>query len=139
MSATPPRIPAVLAIDVPDIGAFKFKVRKIGDEVAILAKYDAMLEGVREPSALLDSIATAIATYRTLALEYPAGWEPESVMGMDILADNRIGSLLTIYGALRAREDTFRPGKAGAGQGGGEGAGGKPGELVPPKIQSPAD
>lgn len=58
----------VFTVDVPGVGSFTFRRRTLGDDIRIMALYDAMLGGVTEPSALLDSLATAIATLRTLAV-----------------------------------------------------------------------
>lgn len=131
--------PRTFTIDVPNIGTFTFRRRTIGDSITIQARYDTLLAGCEAPSSYLDLIASALATYRTLAVSWPPGWEPEKVAQMDAVEDDRITELVTIYGALSAREDEFRPPAKRRFQKMGEGRGEQPGSLVPAEIQPAAD
>lgn len=129
----------IITLDLPGIGAFTFRRRTLGDDITIMARYDAMLGGVAQPSPLLDSLATAVATYRTLALSWPKEWEPEKIAEMDVLADDRTADLLRVFGALSAREDEFRPPEKRRFQAAGKDAGDQPGGVVPAEIQPAAD
>lgn len=129
----------IIALPIPGIGDFTFRRRTLGDDITIMARYDAMLGGVAQPSPLLDSLATAVATYRTLALSWPKGWEPEAIAEMDVLGDDRTSDLLRVFGALSAREDEFRPPAKRRFKATGEAAGEQPAGVVPPEIQPPAD
>lgn len=131
--------PRIIALDVSGVGAFTFRRRTLGDDIAIMARYDAMLGGIAQPSPLLDSLATAVATYRTLALSFPKGWEPEKIAEMDVLGDDRTADLLRVFGALSAREDEFRPPEKRRFQAAREGEGEQPRGVVPAEIQPPAD
>lgn len=128
----------IITLPVPGIGDFTFRRRTLGDDITIMTRYDAMLGGIAQPSPLLDSLATAVATYRTLALSWPKGWDPEKIAEMDVLAEDRTADLLRVFGALSAREDEFRPPEKRRFQAPREADGGQPGSVVPAEIQPPA-
>lgn len=139
MNGSPPT-GRVFTVEVPGIGTFTFRRRTLGDDIRIMALYDGMLGGVAQPSALLDSLATAVATLRTLAVAWPSeAWQPDRLAQMDVLADDRTAALLQVFGALSAREDEFRPAAQRRFQAPREDAGPQPGDVVPPAIQPAAD
>ena len=129
----------IIHVNVPGVGDFTFRRRTLGDDITIMARYDRMLGGITQPSPLLDSLATAVATYGTLALSWPKGWEPEKIVEMDVLAEDRTADLLRVFGALSAREDEFRPPEKRRFQAPREGNGEHARSVVPPEIQPAAD
>jgi hypothetical protein len=133
-------------LEVPGVGSFTFRRRTLADDLAIQAHYDRLCGGVTSPSSYLDTMATALATYRVLAASWPgqtkaAGdpWAPAMVEQMDLLDDDRTGQLLKVYGALSAREDEFRPPAKRRGAAPGESPGEQPGDLVPPPVSAGTD
>jgi hypothetical protein len=127
------------SVTVENIGAFTFRSRSIGDEIKIMAAYDALLGGLANPSSYLDSVASALSTYQVLAVAWPTGWAPAEVAQMDAKKDDRIGDLLRVFGALSLREDQFRPEAARRFKSAGQGNGEQPGGVVPPPLQPTAD
>lgn len=139
MTATP-QAARVFTVDVPGIGAFTFRRRTLGDDIRIMALYDAMLGGVAQPSALLDSLATAVSTLRVLATTWPSdAWHPERLAQMDVLEDDRTSELLQVFGALSAREDEFRPPQKRRFQAPRPEEGEQPRDVVPPPLPPAAD
>jgi hypothetical protein len=136
----PSPLPATFTLDMPDLGKFTFRRRTIGDDLRIMADYDRLTGGLENPSQLLDSLATALATYKVLAAGWPSPeWAPLRVEQMDTLADDRTAALLSLFGALSAREDEFRPEAKRRFKAAGPGPSEEPGGVVPPEIQPSAD
>jgi hypothetical protein len=136
----PAPLPATFTVDMPDLGKFTFRRRNLGDDLRIMADYDRITGGLESPSSLLDSLATALATYKVLAAAWPsAEWAPLRVEKMDTLADDRTAQLLSLFGALSAREDEFRPAAKRRFAAPGPGPSEEPGDVVPPEIQPPAE
>lgn len=137
MAASPTR--ATFTIDVPGIGKFTFRRRTIRDDIAIAARWETLLGGITSPSVYLDSLASAVATYEALAVAYPEGWEPATVAEMDAVMDDRITELRTVYGALCAREDEFRPVEKRRLQAAGQSPEQDAGGVVPQEVSAAAD
>ncbi len=136
MPAPPSR---TFRLDVPGVGAFAFRRRTLGDEIAIASRYDALVGEVTNPSPLLDSLASAAATLRVLTVEAPIGWGPGELLDMDLLDEDRTGDLLRVYGALCAREDEFRPPEKRRFTKARPGHVPDAGGVVPPEVRPPAD
>lgn len=128
-----------ITVPVDGIGAFAFRRRTLADEIRIQARWEALTGGVEAPSRYLDTLATAVATYETLAIAWPSEqWAPSAITALDMLA-GPVDDLLRIHGAFSAREDTFRPPAKRVLQAPSPSPGAQSGDVVSAEIQPPAD
>lgn len=123
-------------VDVPNIGTFSFAKRMLRDELRIAAEYSRLTEGVDTPSPWLNIVAGWIAALTVLTVTAPDDWDVEN---MDPLDQETYDKLREVHVALRAKEDSFRPGKAKAGQAPGSGNSEVAGVLVPAQVQPGTD
>jgi hypothetical protein len=93
-------------VEVPEIGRFIFRKRRVPDQVKIESIADRMTDGPVE-DAELRHIAMAWATLKTLTIEAPKGWDVEDI---DPLEAADLDKMWKVWGALRKQEDTFRGG-----------------------------
>lgn len=105
-------------VDVAGVGTFVFGRRKMADHVKIQVEYARMTEGV-EPTPWLDCLVTWLAVLKVLAVRTPDDFVVDE---LDPLDDDNYGKLLKVHAALRAKEDSFRPGKKTAVETGGQSA-----------------
>lgn len=107
-------------VDVDGVGHFIFCRRTMRDEMRIAAEYSRFTEGVAQPTPFLDSVAGWISTLNVLTVQMPYDWNPEA---MDPFDDETHSKILKVYGALRAKEASFRAPKAAEGKDSGPGDG----------------
>lgn len=118
-SSTPLK-PTTFALEVEGIGAFTFKRRRLRDGLAIQREYSDIMGACLTPIDGFVAAANWVATLRVLTVSAPDGWDLEA---MDPDDDGDVKKMAAVYGALRAREDTFRGRAKPGGEAGGEAAG----------------
>lgn len=106
-------------VDVDGIGTFTFGQRKMADHIKINVEYARLLEGVT-PTPWLDTLTQWVSTLKVLMVRAPEGFVLED---LDPLEDSAYAKLFKVYTALRAKEDSFRPGSKAASEGAGTPAG----------------
>lgn len=106
-------------VDVEGIGNFVFARRTMRDELRIAAEFSRYTEGVKTPTDFLETIGGWMATLKVLAVSVPHNWDPES---LDPFDDDTHEKILKVYGALRAKEGSFRKAKQAASEAGRSGA-----------------
>lgn len=108
-------------VTVEGIGTFTFMRRNMRAEMAIAAEYSRLTEGVDTPTAWLDNVAGWISQLSVLTVHAPDGWS----LNLDDI-DPEDGEfyqrLIRVHGALRAKELSFRAGRAATGQASGQSA-----------------
>jgi len=132
------RLPAATDFHVPieGIGTFSFAKRTMRDELKIAAEFSRLTEGVDAPTPFLATVAGWISQLRVLTVSAPEGWDLDS---LDPLDSDSYSKLLTVHGALREKEGSFRRGKNASGEGDGASALANSGVLVPPQVQPRAE
>jgi hypothetical protein len=115
-------------IEMPGIGVFTFRRRKMRDEFRVGAEYSRLTEGVESPSSWLDMFATAFSTLKVLTVESPAGWDMEEMEPDD---PDSYRKIMEVFGALRADEARFRSGSGANSEAGRAGNGGHDPAVVP--------
>lgn len=90
--------------EVPGIGGFTFRARKIRDEVQIQAEASRIMGGPCDATGVLN-VAVAMATLSVLLTEKPEGF---SIDDLDPLDGESIKTIFAVYGGLRTAEDEFR-------------------------------
>jgi hypothetical protein len=110
------------AVNVDGVGTFTFRRRNLRDQFRIGAEKARLTEGVKPIPEDLEISATAVSTLNVLTVEAPEGWNVEE---MDPLDEQTYDKILKVFGALRAREDSFRGRSAPKGEEAGEGEGAK--------------
>ena len=123
-------------VHVEGIGNFIFARRTMRDEMRIAAEYSRFTEGVPQPTPFLDSVAGWISTLNVLTVEMPFDWDPET---MDPFDDDTHAKILKVYGALRAKEGSFRAPPGTPSQNSGPGNGETPELLVSSPVPPSAD
>lgn len=108
-----PRIPRAskatdFAVPVENVGQFIFGRRTMGDELAIHREYSEILQGVENPTQMLDILGNWLSTLRVLTVSAPAGWDLDA---LDPLDDGTFKKLKAVYDALAAKELSFRGGQ----------------------------
>jgi hypothetical protein len=93
-------------IDVPDIGKFTFRKRRVPDQILIEANAQRMLGGPID-NADLKNIAMATCTLQTLVISAPPAWDMDSLDPLDADDTDKIWA---VWRKLRQREDDFRKG-----------------------------
>lgn len=123
--------PKDFTVDVPNVGQFTFGYRNFADQFAMEVEFARLTQGVT-PTQWLSTVGEWMATLRVLLVSAPAGFDLDEV---DPLEDGVYDLILSVYTALREKEDSFRkkPKKSGAGDG--QAAGPDGGVLVPPQVQ----
>lgn len=119
------------AIEVDGIGNFIFKKRGMREELRIQAEYSRLTEGVQNPTTYLDLISNWIAVLTVLTVEGPEGWD---LMALDPLDPDAYNKMSQIFKALRAKEDSFRPGSKEKSTDGGEDTSQLRRVLVPDEV-----
>ena len=95
---------ATYAVEIPGVGKFVFRRRKMRDQIAIEAETLRITGGETE-SDNLRRAASSLATLGILTVEAPKGWDLEMV---DPLDTDAIAEVLKVFGGLRSAEDEFR-------------------------------
>jgi hypothetical protein len=108
-------------VHIEEIGTFTFARRTMRDQFRIQAEIARLTEGVSPVPDDLNIAASAVATIKTLTVVAPDGWDIDA---MDPLEEDTYQKLVSVFGALRAREESFRSGSKAAGEAAGKGAGG---------------
>ena len=90
---------------VEGIGSFTFARRTMRAEFRINAEYARLTEGVSPVPDQLHVSADAVATLKILTVKAPDGW---NIDDLDPLETDSYVKILTVWRALRAREDAFR-------------------------------
>lgn len=98
--------PKTFVENVEGIGTFTFRRRSMLDELNIAAEFSRFLDGVATPTPYFENLAGMLAVLKVLTVDAPDEWDPIS---LDPLDPDSYQRLLSVHGALRAREDTFRP------------------------------
>jgi len=105
-------------ITIDGIGTFMFARRNMRDQFRIQAEYARLTEGVSPIPVDLDIAAQAVSCLNVLTVSAPETWD---ISAMDPLEEESYAKILQVYGAVRAREESFRRGDkkdgAPAGQG----------------------
>jgi hypothetical protein len=124
-------------VDVDGIGQFMFARRTMKDQYMIRGEYARLTGGhYDDEGRIADMSALGYATLTVLLVEGPKSFD---VAALDPLLDDDFDKkILKIYSALRAKELSFRPGPATAGEGAGAGNGEHVRPVVPPEVQPPA-
>lgn len=124
-------------LPVENIGTFTFGKRTMRDQVAIAVEYGRLTEGAAD---LMEEETTifcrALAQLKVMTVQGPDGWNPDN---LDPFDPDSYAAVLKVWGALRDKEVTFRPGAQSGGTGAGPGSGGDGGVLVPPQVPAPAN
>lgn len=107
-------------VDVEGVGAFVFGRRKMADHIKINVEYARLTEGVM-PTPWLDTVATWLSVLKVLTVRAPEGFVVDE---LDPLDEETYAKLLKVHSALRAKEDSFRPGAKAPGEGARAPAGG---------------
>lgn len=123
-------------IEVEPHGTFTFARRTMRDELRILAEVSRLTEGLENPTNQLSVLAGWIAPLKVLTVKAPDGWDIDT---MDPLDPAVYEKLIKVYGALRDKEDSFRPGAAGGVKASGPADGQENGVLVSAQVQPSAD
>ena len=97
-------IPARFHVTVEGVGEFTFRNRTIRDQIWIEAE-TLRITGGETSDVALKVAAEKIATIARLAIEKPAGFDPEAIDPFD---RDDIARLLSVGGALQLAEDGFR-------------------------------
>lgn len=125
-------------VDVEGIGQFLFARRSLGDVFKIRGQYAKLTGGnYDEEGNVADYTALAFVTIQTLLVDAPKSFNIETLD--PLLDENFDAPILKIFGALRAKELSFRPRPAPGGEGAGQGNGEHVQPVVPPKVQPGAD
>lgn len=113
---------------VDGVGIFTFAKRDMRDNFKVRAEYVRLTEGVTPTGDddFMDIFAGAVAAIKVLTVEAPAGWEIDA---LDPFDDENYGKVMKVWEALRGKELTFRPNRAGV-QNPGQGAGGVIRDMV---------
>lgn len=98
--------PATFPVEVEGIGAFTFKRRTLDAQFKIEAGAVRLLGG-ETASDTLYRMAISFATVEHLAVTVPPGW---SIDEIDPLDTDQMDRVQTVFGRLREKENTFRPG-----------------------------
>lgn len=93
-------------LNVPDVGDFLFRKRRVPDQIKIQAEASRLTGGPCEDVNLTD-FALAWATLKTLTETGPEGWDMD---GMDPLDADDTDKVWTVWRALRREELSFRKG-----------------------------
>lgn len=118
-------------VQVEGIGTFIFGYRKLQDELRIQVEYARITESV-PATVWLFNLATYISALRVLLVKAPDGWDLDE---LDPLDEETFIQIERVFSALRAKEDSFRPKRAKAGEAPGKGDVPNDGVLVPPEVQ----
>lgn len=99
-------------VSVEDVGAFVFAKRTMADEFKIRAEYVRLTEGIpaQGEDDILALAAEAMSVLRVLTVRAPDGWSLDT---LDPFDPDSYAKLLKVWGALRDKEVTFRPARAG--------------------------
>lgn len=108
--------PPVFPVHVEGVGTFSFIKRTMREELRIQAEYSRLTEGCETPTPYLNLVATWLSTLKVLTKEAPSGWDLEAI---DPLDQDSYQKLMAVHGALRQKEDSFRPRPAAVGAQGG--------------------
>lgn len=96
----------LFSVQVPEIGTFKFRKRRVPDQILIEAQAERMLGGPLD-NADLKNIAMATTTLQVLTIDAPPAWDIDSLDPLDAEDTDKIWA---VWRALRKREDDFRAG-----------------------------
>jgi hypothetical protein len=100
-------------VDVDNVGQFVFGKRTMGDELAIHREYSDILQGVENPTNMLDILGNWLSTLRVLTVSAPAVWDLDE---LDPLAEDTFVKLKAVFDALSAKELSFRGGQKPPGE-----------------------
>lgn len=128
---------ATLAVSVPEIGSFIFKMRTVQNQFRIEAEYSRLTEGLAEVTMFLGNLAERVSDLSVLVLKGPPGWSAEEIMQMDAFDTATYARIEQVWSALRDKEESFRGFSKAAPAG--EGAARDAGDVVSSEIQPPAD
>jgi hypothetical protein len=120
---------------VEGVGTFMFGYRKLADELRIQVEYARITEGV-QATVWLFNLATYLSALRVLMVKAPNGWDLEE---LDPLDEETFIQIERVFAGLRAKEDSFRPKRAKAGEAPSKGNVPDDGLLVPAEVQPPAE
>lgn len=115
------------ALNVEGIGQFEFARRTLRSEMRINAEFSRLTEGIENPAQWFSDLSWSIAILKVLTIKHPEGWDIDAMDPLDTQTYTRI---FTVYGELRAKEESFRGKPGQAGEGGGSGDGRVSGTLV---------
>jgi len=124
--------PTDFTVPVEGIGTFRFARRTMRDQFSIDTEIARLTDGLDNLPEYLALAASAVACIKVLAVESPAGWDPEK---LDPLEEESYRQLLAVHRALRESEGRFRgrPGKGSEESRSTDGEDG--GVLVPEEVQ----
>lgn len=105
-------------VDVPDVGHFVFRRRRLIEQIKIEAEVEKILNG-EGASKELENALFAYLTLQVLTVTAPVGWDLEEI---DPLDAEHTGRMWKVWGALRDKEAAFRQGVGGDGVAEGAGA-----------------
>lgn len=106
------------SVPVDGVGLFVFGRRTMADEIKIHVEYSRLTEAVN-PTPWLDQVATWLATLKVLTVQFPEGFDMET---LDPLDEDVYAKLLKVYAALTEKERSFRRGAGKASEAGGQAA-----------------
>jgi len=106
-------------VEVEGFGVFVFGRRTKEDVYKIRSRYNALTEGNYEPDGSVSDLgALGFVTLQTLTVSEP---ETFNLAEMDPLMDDDFDKkIMKVFGALREKEQSFRPKPAAASEGAGE-------------------
>ncbi len=93
-------------LDVPDVGRFVFRRRRLIEQIRIEAEVDKVLSG-EAASKELENALFAYLTLQVLTVSAPDGWDLEEIDPLDAAHTDRMWK---VWGALRDQEAAFRQG-----------------------------
>lgn len=132
--------PTDFVLTVDGVGTFTFGRRTFRDEIAAGVEFARLTEGQAD---LVDDdlriYCSAMADLKVLTVDAPAGWNAAELDDLDPFDEVTYANVLRVWGALRDKERSFRPGHAKGGQAGGEGPGLDGGVVVPGSVQAGPD
>lgn len=124
---------------VEGIGQFTFRQRNMRLEIQAKVERQRLSEGVAlEGDAFLAMFIEAIADLKIMIVDGPPGWKPADLDELDPFDDESYTRTLTIWGALRGKEETFRRARKAVPRGG-QGGGSDLSVLVPENLQPVGD
>ena len=117
-------------VSVDGVGDFTFLRRTIRLNIAISVEQSRLGEGVDLDADLTIFIA-AVAALKVLTVEAPKGWDLDK---LDTFDEESYDKIISVWGVLRDKENTFRKGPAVVVQADGAPALPEHGVLVPPEV-----
>lgn len=89
-------------------GEFRFARRTYGDRLKIRAEFLRLTREFGDVDDELAVHAAIVSAHKVLCVEAPAGWEDIEKIDLIAMPDAE-DKIFELYGALKSKEDSFRP------------------------------